>query len=214
MSKRLSVLPHTPKFWHRYVDDTFVIQKEIHKQDFLQHINSVDPAIQFTVEDNKEDGAIPFLDTIVKPETNGKLSTTVYRKPTHTDQYLQWDSNHHLSAKFSVIHTLSHRAQTVCSNPELLQKEKIHLRNALIQCKYPKWALDKVDIRPNKPSSEASDGLTTRIPQVPSLLPKKLKPKVTLLYPTHKVYVKISRRSVGGFAYRPTSKVVIPSETY
>ena len=45
--------------------------------------------MQCTVEDNKEDGAIPFLDTIVKPETDGKLSFTVYGKPTHTDQYLQ-----------------------------------------------------------------------------------------------------------------------------
>ena len=140
------------------MDDTFVNQKEIYKQDFLQHINSVDPAIQFTVEDNKEDGAIPFWDTIVKPEADGKLSINVYRKPTHMDQYLQWDSHHHPSAKFSVIHTLTHRAQTVCSNPELLQKEKTHLRNALTQCKYPKWALDKVDRRLNKPFSEASDG--------------------------------------------------------
>ena len=81
----LSVLPPPPRFLCRYVDDTFVIQKDIHKQDFLQHINNVDPAIQFTVENNKEDGAIPFLDTIVKPEVNGKLSITVYRKPTHTD---------------------------------------------------------------------------------------------------------------------------------
>ena len=97
----------------------FVIQKVIHKQDFLQHINCVDPAIQFTEENNKEDGAIPFLDTIVKPESDGNLSITVYRKPIHMDQYLQWDSHHHLSAKFSVIHTLTHRAQTVCSNPEL-----------------------------------------------------------------------------------------------
>ena len=141
-----------------HVDDTFVIQKEIHKQDFLQHINSVDPAIKFTVEDNKEDGAIPFLDTIVKPEVDGKLSITVYRKPTHTNQYLQWDSHHHLSAKFSVIHTLSHRAQTVCSNPELLQKEKTHLRKALSKCKYPTWALDKVKRRLNRPSSKTSDG--------------------------------------------------------
>ena len=62
------------------------------------------------------------------------------------------------AAKFSVIHTLSHRAQTVCSNPELLHKEKAHLRNALTQCKYPKWGFDKVERRLNKPSSEASDG--------------------------------------------------------
>ena len=110
------------------------------------------------MEDNKEDGAIPFLDTIVKPEADGKLSATVYRKPTHTDRFLQWDSHHHLSAMFSVIHTLSHRVQIVCSNPELLHKEKTHLRNVLTQCKYPKWALDKVERRLNKPSSEASDG--------------------------------------------------------
>ena len=78
-----------PRFWCRFVNDTFVIHKEVNKQDFLQHINSVDPAIKFTVEDNKEDGSIPFLDTIVKPEADGSLSITVYRKPTHTDQYLQ-----------------------------------------------------------------------------------------------------------------------------
>ena len=30
--------------------------------------------------------------------------------------------------------------------------------NVLTQCKYPKWALDKVKGRLNKPSSEGSDG--------------------------------------------------------
>ena len=109
------------------------------------------------MENNKEDGAIPFLVTIVKPEANGKLSTTQYRKPTHTDQYLQWDSHHYLSANFSVIHILCHSAQIVCSNPELLHKEKTHLRNAITQCKYPIWALDKVKRRLNKSSSETSD---------------------------------------------------------
>ena len=155
--KALSTAPHPTPFWGRYVDDTFVIHKEANKQGFLQHINSVDPAIRFTVEDNKEDGSIPFLDTIVKPEVDGSLSISVYRKPTHTDQYLQWDSHHHLSAKFSVIQTPSHRASTVCSNPELLPKEKEHLRKALTKCNYPKWALDKVEKRLNKSSSQVND---------------------------------------------------------
>ena len=88
-----------PQIWLRYVNDTWVVQREENKQIFLQHINSVDLTIMFTVEDSKEDGAIPFLDTIIKPEAAGKLCITVYRKPTHTDQYLQWDSHHHLSAK-------------------------------------------------------------------------------------------------------------------
>ena len=103
-------------------------------------------------------GPSPFLDTIVKPEADGSLSITVYRKPTHTDQYLQWDSHHHLSAKFSVIQTLSHRASTVCSNPELLQKEKDYLRKALTNCNYPKWALHKVEKRLNRPSIQVNDG--------------------------------------------------------
>ena len=153
----LNAAPH-PRLWQRYVDDTFVIQKEVNKQDFLQHINSIDPAIQFTVENNKWDGVIPFLDTIVKPEVDGNLSITVYRKPTYMDQYLQWDSHHHLSAKFSVINTLTNRAQTVCSNPELLCKEMDHLRKALTQCKYPEWTLDKVEKRLSRPSREVTDG--------------------------------------------------------
>ena len=113
-------MPLSPRLWLRYMDGNSVIQKEEHKQNFLEQIKSVDPAIKFTVEDTKEDGAIPILHTIFKPEDDHTLSLTVYRKPTHTDQYLQWDSHHHLLAKYSVINTLPHRVQTVCNKPELL----------------------------------------------------------------------------------------------
>ena len=205
--KALSTAPTPPRFWYRYVDDTFVIHKEVNKQGFLQHINSVDPAIRFTVEDNKEDGFISFLDTIVKPEADGTLFTTVYRKPTHTVQYLQWDSHHLLSAKFSVVLTLSHRASTVCSKPELLQNEKDHFRKALTKCNYPKWALDKVEKSP-------PDRLLMGAPQVPNLPLMKLPTGVTLSYPTHKVFVKASKIFVVGMASTPTSRVAEPSKAY
>ena len=208
--KALSTAPHPPKFWGRYVDDTFVIHKEATKQGFLQHINSVDPAIRFTVEDNKEDGSIPFLDTIVKPEADGSLSITVYRKPTHTDQYLQWDSHHHLSAKFSVIQTLSHRASTMCSDPELLQKEKEHLRKALTKCNYPNglWT------RWRKGLTSLPDRLMMGAATMPKLPTKECKVRVTLSFPTHKVFVKVSEGSVVGMASKLTSRVALPSKTY
>ena len=114
-------------------------------QSFLEHINKVDPAINCAVESNQQDGAIPFLNTIVKHETDNTLSLIVYRKPMHTDQYLQWDSHHNLVAKYSVISTLTYRARTVCIKPELLNQEIQHLRKALTKCKYPKWALYKVE---------------------------------------------------------------------
>ena len=107
--------------WKRFVDDTFVVIKAAHKQNTLDHIHSVDHHIQFTSEDPRPDGSMPFLDILITPGEDGSLSTTVYRKPTHTDLYMQWDSHHTISSKYSVIGTLHHRAKTICSSPQFLQ---------------------------------------------------------------------------------------------
>ena len=95
--------------WKRFVDDTCVIIKETHKEEFLEHINSIDPHIQFTSEDPKYDGSMPFLDILITPTEDGRLNTSVYRRPTHTDMYLKWDSNHPLTSKYSMVGTLHHR---------------------------------------------------------------------------------------------------------
>ena len=126
------------------MDYTCVIQQQTNKQVFLDHINSFDLAIQFTVKGNHDNGGIPFMDTLVTPEADHSLSITVYCKPTHTDWYLQWDSNHNLAAKYSVIGTLTHRVNTVCTTADLLNEELEHLREALAKCKYPRWAINKI----------------------------------------------------------------------
>ena len=113
------------------------------KEKFLEHINNTDSHIQLTSEDAKPDGSIPFLDTIVLPQPDNSLLASVYRKPTHTDLYLQWDSHHQLSAKFSVINTLRHRDRTDCSNKQLLKEEEDHLNWALSNCKYSAWAWNR-----------------------------------------------------------------------
>ena len=95
------------------MDDTWVIQQQSSKQTFLDHINSIDPTVKFTAEGTQGNGAIPFLDILITPQTDNSLSISVYHKPTHTDQYLQWDSHHCLAAKYSVIGTLTHRAKTI-----------------------------------------------------------------------------------------------------
>ena len=115
--RALSSAVNPPRWWKRFVDDTFVILKRDHKEEFLLHINSVDPSIQFTTEEQKEDGSMPFLDILVTPQEDGTLTSKVYRKPTHTDLYLQWDSHHNLACKYSVVNTLTHRAKAVCSTP-------------------------------------------------------------------------------------------------
>ena len=113
-----------------------------HSQELLHHINSQDPHIQFTVEATQQ-GSLPFLDTLVTIEPDSTFSTTVYRKPTHTDQYLHWDSSHHITAKQSVYNTLAHRAKVVSSSQGTLDKELQHIKTALQACQFPNWALNQ-----------------------------------------------------------------------
>ena len=129
------------------MDDTFTILQSSQKTSFLEYLNSIDDHIKFTSEEPGQDGTIPFLDILIIPNEEGSLKTTVYRKPAHTDLNLQWDSNHTVSSKYSVVGSLQHRANTICSNPELLQHEEKHLKQALTRCKYPAWPLNKVKMK-------------------------------------------------------------------
>ena len=81
----LRTAPLQPTLWIRYVDDTFVIWPHGHNElrRFHEHINQQHPNIQFTIEEGK-DGKLAFLDVQVTRSSDG-LSTSVYRKPTHTD---------------------------------------------------------------------------------------------------------------------------------
>ena len=44
---------------------------------------------QVKVEGTQENGAIPFLHTLITLLADNFLSITVHHKPTHTDEYLQ-----------------------------------------------------------------------------------------------------------------------------
>ena len=150
--RALQSSPNPPSLWKRFVDDTFVIMKKAHREDFLTHLNSVDKNIQFTTEEPGPEGSLPFLDILITPDNEGRLNTTVCRKPTHTDQYLHWDSLHPILSKYSVVGTLHHRGRTVCSNKQLLQQEEDHLAKALKNCNYPMWALNRIKIKMNNPA--------------------------------------------------------------
>ena len=135
-NKTINSAPQPPLFWRRLVDDTFTILQSSQKISFLEQLNSIEEHIQFTSEETGDDGSLPFLDVLIIPGKEGSLKTTVYRTRTHTDLYLQWDSNHKVSSKYSVAGSLQHRANTICSNTELLKQEEKHLEEALTRCKY------------------------------------------------------------------------------
>ena len=120
--------------------------------------------------------------------------TTVYEKPNPIDQYIQWDSCHQLSAKYSVINTLTHRDNTDWNNLELLQKEKEHLRKVLTHCKYSKWASDRVKKRLSKPTSEASNGADSQGTTGAQLTTNEVKTKGHIVIPYTKGLCKSIRK--------------------
>ena len=107
-----------------------------------------------------------------------------------------------------------HRGKTVCRKPQLLQQEKDHLTKALTKCKYPKSALDKVEKRLNRSTSEASDGVNNQGTSAAQPVTNEVKIRVKLSYPTQKVFVKVSKRSVVGMTFKPTLKVAGPSKAF
>ena len=73
---------------------------------------------------------LPFFDPYTTLNDDGSLDLTVYQKPTHTDQYLNFDSSHHLQQKRSVIRTLINRANCMATRPEQNRSRKM-LRSAM-----------------------------------------------------------------------------------
>ena len=128
----LQTAPHPRSLFKRFVDDTFVILEAQYKDEFFHQINSTDDNIKFTAETTKADGAMPFLDTLVTPQSDGSLSTTVYRRPTHTNEYLKWDNHHAISNKYSVISSLLHRTKDIFSNKDQLEEEQTHTEGFII----------------------------------------------------------------------------------
>ena len=161
-TKALETAPHPPSLWKRFVDDTFVILETTHKEEFFQHINGIEEKIQFTAENTRPDGSLPFLDTLVTAKEDGSLSTSICRKPTHTNQYLQWDSHHAIANKYSVINSLLHRAKNICSNQDQLDEELTYIDRALTACKYPSWAIEKMKLKNNTPKSNRNNNQTNR----------------------------------------------------
>jgi hypothetical protein len=138
--RAIATAPHPPLIWLRYVDDTFVLTHEDHLEELQNHINSIDPNIKFTCEP-EVDGKLAFLDVKIHVNDDGSTKTTVYRKPTHTDQYLGGLSHHPIEHKRSVVRSLVNRAHNIISNDEDIKQEIAHINRVLKQNDYEDWLL-------------------------------------------------------------------------
>ena len=147
-SRALTTYPNPPRFWKRYVDDTCCALKIQEIDAFHCHLNSIEKTVQFTVEKESK-SRLPFLDVLITREPDNTLATAVYRKPIHTDKYLDFQSNHPTSHKIAVVKTLNHRARSLPSTPTAIAEEEVKITQALKLNGYPRSIIE-YSARPNQ----------------------------------------------------------------
>ncbi|XP_068748853.1 uncharacterized protein [Montipora capricornis] len=164
--KAIATAVHPPTWWRRYVDVSHTKLKKAYAQGFTDHLISIDDDIKWTIEgevethseDNNMERALAFLDTWSVINEDGTIKTRVYRKATHTDLYLKFESNHPLEHKRGVARTLAHRAESIVSDLKDREGEIDHVRTALSYNGYPSWLLKdpKQPAEEQQPSSQAA----------------------------------------------------------
>lgn len=110
-------------FYRRYVDDICIIWNggETELTNFLNFVNSLHPNITFTLE-KETNQKLPFLDLLLIREGD-KISFEIYRKPSTTDNIIQYNSNSPHTHKFAAFHSFFYRLFKIPLSRDAFQKE-------------------------------------------------------------------------------------------
>jgi hypothetical protein len=132
-----------PSVFVRYVDDIFAIfdTTKYSIDQFINDLNSLYPSIKFTYELEKNN-QLAFLDLLLT--RNVKISYDVYRKPTHTNNYIHHDSFVHDSHKLGAFHALVHRLVNIPLSKDNYFKELINIKRIASQNGFKESIIDNL----------------------------------------------------------------------
>ena len=110
---------------------SFAFIKPNTEQEIQLSLNSFHENIKLTYE-LEQGSKISFLNVLITRENDGNMQTCVYRKPTHTDVYLNWNAHAPNIWKTSTVRSLVKHAFKICSNDISLNTELNHLETVFI----------------------------------------------------------------------------------
>ena len=132
--------------WSYFLDDceTLLEENKINPNDLLSILNSINPSIQFTMENSKD--SIPVLDILIE-HNNDKIWMDIYYKPTDTYRCLPFSSNHPKHCKKYIPFTLARRICRIVENTEAKMKHlesiKMNLRSINTQKQLTEFGISK-----------------------------------------------------------------------
>ena len=128
-------------FYRRYVDDIFVLfESPESAHSFREYMSPKHQNLNFTVE-QENIGSLSFLHVKICRK-NGKFVTSVYRKPTFSGVFTNYESFIPVYQKRELLHTLLHRSFSICCDFKSFHFEIDHLKTILIKNNYPSNFID------------------------------------------------------------------------
>lgn len=178
---------YKPSLYVRYIDDIFMIWEHGDEKlkAFHEAFNSQTETIKFTMEHSKVN--LNFLDVSVSNE-DGRLSTSIYRKPTDSFSYLKYESFHPQHIKQSIVFSQMLRFRRIISDEEVFDKEVLVLGQQFVRRGYPP-KLIKETIQ--KVKRKSRDELLT---QVKTSTKESRVPLVTTYHPSTGPFVDSVRK--------------------
>ncbi|KAM4017573.1 uncharacterized protein ACNLHF_007193 isoform 1-T3 [Anomaloglossus baeobatrachus] len=188
--------------WARYIDDIFCIWQGDLESLLLfdDHINKVWPELKFTLNHHQEE--ISFLDTYIKKDTMGNLSSDLFRKPTDRNCMLLYSSCHPKSTKNSLPRSQFARVTRIVSDENTREQRLEEMSNRFIERNYPITLLKTERERLSFTTPSGIDTATVeRIPFVHTYHPSM--PKIYNIINRHWPLLKKAYPEIGPFILPP-----------
>ena len=136
-SRGLDTCSMRPAIFKRYIDDCFGIWKHGRKSldEFLAHMNSINPFICFTMETDQETGWLNYLRFSLR-SNDGFIDRTWYRKTSARDIFLHSDSHHSEETKHNVIVNQFRCIEHICSSEEFYYQSSKRFKDILLSNGY------------------------------------------------------------------------------
>ena len=130
-----------PVFYRKYINNIFVLFKSIeHFSKFRNFFNTCHPNMSFSFEQEKNE-KLSFLDIEVSRE-KGKFLTTVYRKPTFSGVYINFESFLPTIYKFGMVYTITYRCFKIFSDWTKFYEDLSFLKQVFLKNGYPLSFID------------------------------------------------------------------------
>lgn len=148
-------LPFHLPFFKRYVDDIITCIPADKLETIQSVFNDFHPKLKFTVE-CENDGKIPFLDIVLIRTNNNNIITDWYHKPTFSERFLNYQSEHAFKQKHNIITNLKSRA-LLLSHPQFHDKNLNNIETFLLRNNYPHRLIKKILFSDNPNNNEISN---------------------------------------------------------